>query len=385
MPRTRIAIVGAGVSGLTMAATLGMGGRRCVLFERTRGLAEAGYGIQISPNGAGVLHRLGLGSVLRARAVVITAVEMRRWRDNRLLGRIELGTAAEQRYGAPHYALRRTDLNRILLDAALERCGAERIRFARRCVGLIESPNGARLRFADGGDYLADIVVGADGIHSVVRRSLATDTVRFAGHAVYRALIPASRLPWSFGEPRVTVWLGPGRHCLCYPVDCSGAVNVVATVPANSPPEEHAACEAGRLADAYQGWHPRVRMLLAAAEPNIHHGLYYRRSLRRWHSAHVVVIGDAAHPMFPFLAQGAAQGIEDAGVLARLLPVPDGLEGYEAVRRPRVDRVLAAVGESAERFHLPDGPRQRLRDHQLAAGQLADQDWLYGWNYPPLS
>jgi salicylate hydroxylase len=383
MPEGRIAIVGAGVSGLTMAAALGLSGLRCVVFERADELPDVGFGIQISPNGARVLHRLGLGPALRAVAARPAAVELRRWKDGRLIGRIELGAAAEKRYGVPHYTLRRTDLSHMLLGTVLERCGGDTVRFGWRCVGLDESPHGVRLRFADGGDHMAGVAIGADGIGSVVRRRLGTDAVRFSGQTVYRALIPASRLPWLCGEPRVTVWLGPGRHCVWYPVGASGAVNVVATVPAGRPPDRYATADQRRLTDAYRGWHPHVRALLAAADRFVHHGLYDRQPLPDWHRGRTVVIGDAAHPMLPFLAQGAAQGIEDAATLARLLSVSDGLARYEVARRARVNRVLAAVRANAERLHLPDGPRQRLRDRQLAAGRLADQDWLCDWDYPP--
>jgi salicylate hydroxylase len=378
----RVAVVGAGVGGLVAAASLALEGVRCVVFERADGRPEVSGGIQISPNGARVLHRLGLGPALHAVAARPAAVELRRWQDGRLIGRIELGAAAEERYGVPYYALRRTDLSRMLLRAVEDRCGAGTVQFGRRCVGVVESPRGVRLRFASGDAYDADVAVGADGIHSVVRRSLAGDAPRFTGHTVHRALVPAARLPWLSGPPRVTVWLGPGQHCVCYPVGGSGAVNVVATMAAAQPPDGYTRGDAGRLAFAYRGWHANVRALLGAADTFVHHGLFDRLPLRRWHRGRITLAGDAAHLMLPFLAQGATQAIEDAATLAACVRAPDGLARYEALRQPRVDRVVAAVRESSVRLHLPDGPRQRQRDQQLAATRLSDQDWLYGWDHP---
>jgi salicylate hydroxylase len=379
----RIAVVGAGVGGLVTAASLGREGVRCVVFERAGGSPDVAGGIQISPNGARVLHRLGLGPALRAVAARPAALELRRWDDGRLIGRTELGAAAEERYGVPYYALRRTDLSRMLRRAVEARCGPGTVQFGRQCVGLDESSHGVRLRFAGGETYDADLVVGADGLHSVVRRALAGDAPRFAGHAVYRALVPAARLPWLSGPPRVTVWLGPGQHCVCYPVGGSGAVNLVATLAADQAPAGYTRGDAGRLAGAYGGWHPNVRALLAAADHLVHHGLFDRSPPRRWHRGRIALVGDAAHPMLPFLAQGAAQAIEDGATLAAHVRDPDGLARYEALRHPRVDRVLAAVRETAGRLHLPDGPRQRERDRRLAASGLSDQDWLYGWDHPP--
>ncbi|MDQ7905667.1 FAD-dependent monooxygenase [Phytohabitans sp. ZYX-F-186] len=371
----RIAVVGAGVGGLVTAACLAREGVRCEVFEWAGGPPEVAGGIQISPNGARILHRLGLEPELRAVAARPVVRELRRWRDGRLIGRVGLGTAARERYGAPYYTLRRTDLSHMLLRAAGP------VRFGQRCVGVDESASGVRLSFAGGGWYDADVVVGADGLHSVVRRALATDPPRFAGHTVYRALVPADRLPWPAGPPRVTVWLGPGQHCVSYPVGGSNAVNVVATVAATSPPEGYAIGDAGRLAEAYQGWHPRVRELLAAG-PLVHHGLFDRPPPRHWQRGRIALVGDAAHPMLPFLAQGATQAIEDAATLAAHLRDPEGLARYEALRRPRVERVLAAVREGADWLHLPDGPRQRDRDRRLASARLSDQDWLYGWDHP---
>lgn len=432
MGRPRIAVVGAGVGGLTTVLALADAGLRSTAFERAPALAADGFGIQIPPNASLILHRLGLGPALDAVALRPTAREIRRWNDGAVLGRIPLGDTATRRYGAPYYALRRADLVRVLYDA----CDPADVRFDARCVGATEE---GLLRFADGTSHPADVVVGADGLHSQVRaavafpssfaasgggslpassvdgscsasdggslltssargscwslagdrlssavggggrsvvagRALCADEPRFIGHTAYRAVLPIDD-----ARSQVTVWLGPGRHCVTYPVP--GGLNLVAIVP-------------GPLEGAFDGWHPELRELVAAAAPTMQHGLFDRPALPTWHRGRLVVIGDAAHPMPPFVAQGAAQAIEDAEALAAALTaastaapttaftdgergVEDGLKRFEERRRPRVERVVAASIDGGRESHRPDGAEQRRRDERIAGSGLPEQDWLY--------
>ncbi|UWP79487.1 FAD-dependent monooxygenase [Dactylosporangium fulvum] len=344
MPDTGIAVVGGGIAGLTTALALEAAGLACAVFEQAAALPGGGGGIQLPPNASRVLDRLGLGPALDAVAVRPVARELRRWDDDTLVGRVELGAAAERRYGAPYRTLRRADLLRVLF----ERC-AGAVRFGHRCIGVEEHRGGVELRFAGGARHRAGVVIGADGLHSAIRGCITVDDVRPSGHTVHRALVPAADVPWPDGPPRVLVWLGPGRHCVCYPV--GDAVNVVVVVPAGT-----------GLDAAREGWHPRVRELLAAARDTVHHGLSDRPPMPRWHRGRLAVIGDAAHPMLPFLAQGAAQAIEDAAAVAVSLGTGGGFDRFEHSRRARVDRVVAAVGAG---------------DH-AAPNTLTDHDWLYG-------
>jgi len=218
----------------------------------------------------------------------------------------------------------------------------------------------------------------------VVRRLVGTDQPRFSGATVYRGLIPIDRVPWLRASAKVVVWLGPGQHCVCYPVSGGRAVSVSATSPAVTPPPQSASSSAEALA-TYAGWHEDVAGLLAAADRLTRWALYDRAPLARWCTQRCVVIGDAAHPMLPFIAQGATQAIEDAVTVAACLRSADkedpagALRRYEQIRRPRIGRVDAAVIASVRDHHLADGARQRQRDRRLGeAGGVAGLHWLYG-------
>jgi salicylate hydroxylase len=252
-----------------------------------------------------------------------------------------------------------------------------------------ERPGEVRLSFQDGSSATADLLVGADGIHSAVRGHLVRDAPRFSGETIYRGLVPAERVPELLAEPRVQLWLGPGRHCVAYPVRAGRLVSFGATTPAGGwiPESWSAPGRPEELAAAYQGWHPDVRALIAAAGSVGRWALHDRDPVARWGRGRITLIGDAAHPMLPFLAQGANQAIEDAVVLAgRLAALPAGadprpaLRRYEQLRRPRAEEVQRRSRANTRALHLADGAEQRRRDEQLAGAGLAGQRWLYGYD-----
>jgi salicylate hydroxylase len=381
----RIAIVGGGIAGLTTAAALARAGMGCELFDQTDVFVEAGAGLQLAPNATRVLNRLGLGGYLRSVAACPEAIEMRRWDDNRVLRRTALGAACQAMFGAEYYTMHRADLH----SGLVELLGDVRFRLGSRCTAVEQTGREARMHFQDGSSESADVVIGADGIHSTVRATLSADRPRFSGHSIFRGLIPAERVPGLLGEPKVVLWLGPGRHCVCYPVRAGQLVSVGATSPAPDWHEESWTAD-GKPEDLlaqYAGWTAEVDGVLSSLRAVSQWALHDRDELERWSGPRLTLVGDAAHPMLPFLAQGANQAIEDAVVIADVLrgmrpdDVPAALARYERIRRQRVREVHRVSRANTEMLHLPDGPAQRERDRLLGeTAALKSQEWLYGYD-----
>lgn len=380
-----IAIVGAGIAGLALAAALDRRGLSSVIFEQASELTEVGAGVQIAPNAARLLHRLGLARRLREVAVRPMATEFRRWADDRLIGRTVLGDECERLYGAPYYTIHRADLR----DALVGLVRPERVRIGRRLVTVREAADRAVLGFADGSSYTASMVAGADGIRSVVRAMLAADEPVFSGLGVYRGLVPAAAVPDFAGEPAVRLWLGPGRHLVCYPVCAGRMISFAATAPCDVPGSESWAAEgtADDLSQAFSGWSQTVQGLIAGAQAISRWVLYDREPLPHLATSRVALIGDAAHPMLPFVAQGANQAIEDAMALAACLAqggngaMAGAARRYETCRASRTARLQRQARWNIHGMHMSDGEAQRCRDDALSAGaDLRHQAWLYGYD-----
>lgn len=375
----RVAVLGAGIAGRTLSAALDRLGVRHAVYERASRLTEVGAGIQLSPNAVRVLDRLGLAEHLRSVAVRIEAVEMRRWDDGDPICRLPLGAECERVFGAAYYAVHRADLLAGLAAAA------PAARLGRRCVRAESGVDGARLVLDDGDVVHADVVAGADGIHSVVRDRIAPDRPRFSGQTIYRGLVPADSLAGR--RARVELFLGPGQHAVVYPVAGGRQLSFAATVPGQGWTDESwsAAGSVPELLAAYRGWHPDLLTVLASADSVRRWAVHDRDVIPSWSTGRLTLLGDAAHPMLPFFAQGANQAIEDAAVLARWLAttddVPAALRGYEAERGPRTERIHCTSRENDRLLHLPDGREQRERDRRLAEdARLSAREWLYGYD-----
>jgi salicylate hydroxylase len=233
---------------------------------------------------------------------------------------------------------------------------------------------------------MADVVIGADGIHSSVQSAVARLEARFSGLCAFRCLVPADKAPAMSLRPVQTLWLGPGRHFVHYPISAGQLVNVVAIVPAGDWRDESWTAD-GDITDLgaeFRGWDERVQQLIHSASSTKRWALYDRNPLERWSAGRVTLLGDAAHAMLPFFAQGAAQAVEDAYVLAACLKradtttAPQALQRYEAIRRPRASQVQLMSRGREQRNHLPDGPEQVQRDAELASGDpLRQSAWLY--------
>lgn len=381
----RIAIVGAGIAGLTVGAALADAGIRCDIFEQARQLEEVGAGLQLAPSATRVLHRLGLGDYLRTVAVRPEAIEMRRWRDNSMLRRTPLGHACEDAFGSPYYTVHRADLHRGLIELLPNGT----VHLGVKCNRVEEGASDVRLRLEDGSVVVADVAIGADGIHSTLRSMLARDRARFSGQSIFRGLVPAERVPNLLEEPRVVLWLGPGRHCVCYPIRAKELITVGATAPV---PDWHAESwtSEGMLGDLlghYDGWNSEVQQLLASLVRVGQWALHDRDPIARWSRSRITIVGDAAHPMLPFLAQGANQAVEDGIALATLLSgarrdeVVNALALYEQLRQHRTYEVHRVSRTNTEMLHLPDGPDQARRDRALSeTADLRSQEWLYGYD-----
>ncbi|HSW24773.1 MAG TPA: FAD-dependent monooxygenase [Burkholderiaceae bacterium] len=386
---TRIAIVGGGLGGLAAALFLRDAGLDATVYEQALQLREVGAGIVVSPNMVRPLGRLGLAHQLPEFAVRLEAAwEFRRWQDGRVLFVQPMGEECERLYGAHCYVAHRADLLGLLQQAL----PPHRLRLDHRCIEVNQDEHEAALTFvsADGArtTVTADVVIAADGIHSAVRQAVAPQIdVRFSGLCAFRCLVPADKAPPMALRPVHTLWLGPGRHFVHYPISGGRLVNVVAIVPAGSWRTESwtADGEISDLTAQFEGWDDRVHQLIVSASSTKRWALYDRDPLERWTAGRIGLLGDAAHAMLPFFGQGAAQAIEDAFVLAACLKAtdrrsaPQALRRYERIRRPRASQVQVMSRGREVRNHLADGPEQAQRDAQFASGDpLRQSGWLYG-------
>ena len=380
---TRVAIVGGGLGGLAAAAFLHQAGVPAVVYEQARELREVGAGIMVPPNAARMLRRLGVLGLLSERAVQLDiGWEFRRWQDGTVLSAQDLAAKSGRLYGEHTYTVHRADL----LDAVKHAVPADAVKLGRRLDAFTPAAAGVSLSFADGERAEADVLVGADGIHSVIRAALTAPVPpAHSGMCAFRALVPAVAAPEFARRPAQVVWLGPGRHVVHYPVSGGELINMVAVAPAGDYVTESwtATATVDEFLAEFDGWDARLTSLIKAARTPGRWALLIRQPLPRWTRGPVTLLGDAAHPMLPFLGQGAAQAFEDAAVLATCLagdpadPV-QALRRYESERIARASEVQQGSYARADYNHLPDGPEQHARDEALqAADPLAANAWIY--------
>jgi len=323
MSGPRVAVIGGGIGGCSAALALQRAGCIVDVYEQVPVKGEVGAGIQISPNASRLLISYGLGQQLEAIAVRPSMTEARRWDDGRILSREQLGPAMERDFGAPYYHVHRADLLNIISDAIPQRS----LHMGQRCVGLVQHDDRVELIFEGGSTVEADLVVGADGIHSAVRRELfGAEQPRFSGHVAYRGVVPVERIAHLGIERKSTNWMGPGGHFVHYFVSGGRYLNFVAVIE-QAAWQRESWNDRGDVAEAlqyYAGWHPQLHAILGAVDDIYKWALFDRNPLPAWTLGRVTLLGDACHPMLPYMAQGAAQAIEDGAVLAACLRcVPD--------------------------------------------------------------
>jgi len=382
----RIAVIGGGIGGLAAALSLHRAGFDVDVYEQAPELNEVGGGINMGPNAARILYRLGLEDALDRDAVRPLSAHVRRWDDGRTLQKATLNPISSELYGAPHLTVHRADLQRIIAWGLPREC----IHLGHRLIGFEDRDTAVEASFANGRRIEADMLVGADGIHSTVRTALfGEEEPAFAGCVAYRALVPAERIADLGLERGNQSWLGPGGHLVHYFVSGGRLLNFVGWTEHDTWNREDWTDRATieRALAAFEGWHPQIRRIVSAAETCFIWALFDRDPLPRWSAGRVTLLGDACHPMYPFMAQGAAQAIEDGATLAALLA--DGgdpigiLVRYEQLRLPRVSRLQEMSRANKHRYHMPDGPEQRARDAAMAATRERAPEtmqWLFGFD-----
>lgn len=380
-----IAIVGGGIGGLSAALSLLKAGFDVHVYEQSAELREVGAGIVLTPNVSRLLHGLGLTAALERLAVAPTVVRQRRWQDGStlLLAPVHklVGKSGEHHF----YTVHRADMLAMLADLI----PPDRIHLGHRLTALADTGPRVDLEFSHGARASAGVVVGADGIHSVVReRMFGAASPRFTGCVAYRGIVSADRIAHSDLNVESQLCLGPGSHFVNYPVRGGELINFVCLIDRDAWTKE-SWTEPGdpdELRSFYRDWHPQVRALVDTVADIFVWGLFDREPLPCWSKGRITLLGDACHPMLPFLAQGAAQAIEDGCVLAASLKSSPGdpvaaLARYESLRRPRTSKIQLIARGNRTRNHLPDGPEQQARDARMRAG---DADWSIGataWIY----
>jgi salicylate hydroxylase len=388
----RVVIIGAGLGGLTAGLALLRRGFDVDIYEQTLNLKEIGAGVQISANGTRVLAELGLADEIARIGTVPTSKEVRLWNTGKSWRFIDLAGSV-QRYGAPYYAVHRADLQDELIKA-VRREKADAIHLGARCAGFTESAHEVTVRFDDGTTRTADILIGADGIHSKMRQALfGPDKAKFSGFMAWRALIPTANLPASILRDGGAFWVGPGAHVVHYPIRHGALINFIGIVERSDWTVE-SWTETGtidELSHDYAGWHDDIQaMIHDIAGVPYKWALLYREPIARWSHGRVTLLGDAAHATLPFLAQGANMAIEDGYVLARAIAQHGAdhaaaLSAYEAARRDRTAQVIRVSAEQAGRVHNPIllDP-DKAEDHvarEWEKTKVSDRyDWIYTYD-----
>ena len=365
----RYEIIGGGIAGLTTALSLARHGLSSTVHERAATFEEVGAGIQLSPNAMRILIALGLQDVLMATAVEPARITLNDGRNGRQLAALPLGKTAEDRYGAPYLVIHRADLQRTLVDACETEPNITIMRGSHRPV-----------------DSEAPCVLATDGVHSLWREAVrAPAQAAYTGHVAWRTTHPVGTPE---AEPVTRVWFGPDAHLVDYPIRSGKQRNLVAIARSASPPDDSASI-ASDLLSAFRAWHPALLARLAEQESWTPWPLNGVDPDAAWVSDKVALIGDAAHAMLPFLAQGGAMAIEDAWVLASELAShadhQAAFKAYEANRKVRVMRVWNEAAKNGRIYHMT-GPMALARNLALKAqaggSLLARYDWVYGW-VPP--
>ncbi len=375
MSSLKIGIAGGGVGGLAAAIALRQQGHDVTVFEQAKGFSRVGADINLTPNVVRAIDGLGAGPAIRERGARPTFRISRDWDTGKETSRLGMSDIAEQQYGAPQVTIHRADI----IHALAENFPLENIQFDKRIDTLRQSDAGVTVTFLDGGEATFDVVVGADGIHSRVRTALfGEESPRFTGVVSFRSVVPTERVKNVPEIEAFTKWWGPNpqSQIVTFPLNQGQETFIFATTGQESWTEESwtSPGDVNELRGFYKDFHADARALLDACDTTLKSALYEREPLPQWSQGTVTLLGDACHPMLPFMAQGAGMAIEDAVVLGRALAgvgtraqAVEALRRYEKTRQERTARIQ--IGS---------------RGNQWMKGQ-GNADWVYGydaWNVP---
>jgi salicylate hydroxylase len=366
---TRVAIIGGGIGGLTAANALSRAGTEVAVYEAAAELKEIGAGVALHANAMRVLRAIGVEDAVRKVSGRSQWQMTRNWKTGRVISK----TSRQQQAAA--FGLEGATVHRAdLLDVLAGALPAGIVTLGKRCTEVLPDGDLAVARFADGSEIEADIIVGADGIHSPVRASLfGPDAPRFTGKVCYRSVIPTSAVRGARPTTDLGQWFGPHGTIVLYPLRGEELINVVCHYDDDSYRHESWVTECSReeVLQRYAGWHESLLRLFAAGDTWYKWALYDRDPIPRWTRGRVTLLGDAAHPMLPYLGQGACQALEDGAVLATALTTeaadpPTGLARYERTRRPRASRVVLTSRERGLSNHLTSRWAAWQRDLMIA-------------------
>jgi salicylate hydroxylase len=384
---SRILIAGAGIGGLTVALSLLRRGHEVHLFEQATELREVGAGVQLSANGTRILIDLGLRAAMKQIVCEPTGKEIRLWTTGQTWKLFDLGETSVEHYGAPYWMAHRGDFHAVLRDAVRQTRAT--IRTGATAAGFDQDDDGVTLTLASGEQIRGDLLIGADGVHSVIRQHMfGVSRAQFTGLLAWRGLIPMPRLPTHLRRLVGTNWNGLGGHVVTYPLRRGDILNFVG-VRERDDWQVESWTEAGTIEEClrdFTGWHDDIHTMIRAIDTPFKWALLGREPLPRYSIGRATLLGDAAHPTLPFLAQGANMALEDAAVLARCLDayedVATALKHYDAARLGRTAAIVRGSNDNAKRFHNP-----ALTEASSAAAYI-DREWApekvrgrYDWLY----
>ncbi|KMM80625.1 3-hydroxybenzoate 6-monooxygenase [Pseudomonas deceptionensis] len=383
-----IIVVGGGIGGLAAAQALTQQGIAVLLLEQADHIGEIGAGIQLGPNAYAALDALGAGPAARSRSVFTDHLIMMDAVDAHEVARIEVGQAFRERFGNPYGVIHRADIHLSILEAVQNN---PLIQFKTSvCIKSLEQDaDGVTLVDQNGNVYHADAVIGCDGVRSVVRDALHGELPRVTGHVVYRAVVDEKDMPEDLRVNAPMLWAGPRCHLVHYPLRGGKQYNLVVTFHSNQQ-EEWGVTEGSKeeVLSYFEGIHPRPRQMLDRPTSWRRWATADREPVDKWSEGRVTILGDAAHPMTQYLAQGACSALEDAVVLGQAIKhcnfdLAQAFHLYETIRIPRTARILWSAREMGRLYHAK-GVERQVRN-QLWDGRTQEQfydslQWLYGWS-----